>query len=221
MSNTNKVIDMIAKEALRVAHEKATFIGSINRSYDDSFSKSGAKIGSTLRVRDPNQYTRRQGSRIMNVQDQNSSTQTITVATQDGVDMRFNSAELAQDIDYLSEQYISPAMSALVSGIDGDCLTTATKETFNTAGTAGTVVGTVTSGFSDTSALGKARAKLNQGLAPMDDRSVQMDSVTMASVANGIKGLFLPKTEVERAWRDGFIGQTAASTFYELSLIHI
>ena len=73
MSNTNKVIDMIAKEALRVAHEKATFIGSINRSYDDSFSKSGAKIGSTLRVRDPNQYTRRQGSRIMNVQDQNSS----------------------------------------------------------------------------------------------------------------------------------------------------
>ena len=215
MSNTNKVIDMIAKEALRVAHEKATFIGSINRSYDDSFSKSGAKIGSTLRVRDPNQYTHRQGSRIMNVQDQNSSTQTITVATQDGVDMRFNSAELAQDIDYLSEQYISPAMSALVSGIDGDCLTTATKETFNTAGTAGTVVGTVTSGFSDTSALGKARAKLNQGLAPMDDRSVQMDSVTMASVANGIKGLFLPKTEVERAWRDGFIGQTAASTFYE------
>ena len=215
MSNTNKVIDMIAKEALRVAHEKATFIGSINRSYDDSFSKSGAKIGSTLRVRDPNQYTRRQGSRIMNVQDQNSSTQTITVATQDGVDMRFNSAELAQDIDYLSERYISPAMSALVSGIDGDCLTTATKETFNTAGTAGTVVGTVTSGFSDTSALGKARAKLNQGLAPMDDRSVQMDSVTMASVANGIKGLFLPKTEVERAWRDGFIGQTAASTFYE------
>lgn len=215
MSNTNKVIDMIAKEALRVAHEKATFIGSINRSYDDSFSKSGAKIGSTLRVRDPNQYTRRQGSRIMNVQDQNSSTQTITVATQDGVDMRFNSAELAQDIDYLSERYISPAMSALVSGIDGDCLTTATKETYNTAGTAGTVVGTVTSGFSDTSALGIARAKLNQGLAPKDDRSVQMDSVTMASVANGIKGLFLPKTEVERAWRDGFIGQTAASTFYE------
>ena len=82
MSNTNKVIDMIAKEALRVAHEKATFIGSINRSYDDSFSKSGAKIGSTLRVLDPNQYTRRQGSRIMNVQDKNSSTQTITVAHQ-------------------------------------------------------------------------------------------------------------------------------------------
>lgn len=216
MSNTNSVIDMVAKEALRIAHEKATFIGTVDRSYDDSFAKTGAKIGSTLRVRDPNQYTRRQGSRIMDVQDQNSTTQTITVATQDGVDMRFNSAELALDIDELSKRYIEPAMSSLVSGIDGDCLATATKETFNVAGTPGTVVGTVTSGFSDTSALGLARAKLNQGLAPKDsERYVQMDSITMASIANGIKGLFNPKSEVEKAWREGFIGQTALATFYE------
>jgi hypothetical protein len=107
-------------------------------------------------------------------------------------------------------------MSALMSGIDGDCITTATKETYNTAGTAGTVVGTVTSGFSDTSALGAARAKLNQGLAPKDgNRAVQMDSVTMASVSNGIKGLFLPQAEVERAWKDGFIAHTAMADFYE------
>ncbi len=216
MSNTNTVIDMVAKEALRIAHEKATFIGTVNRSYDDSYAKSGAKIGSTLRVRDPNQYIRRQGSRVMDVQDQNSTTQTITVATQDGVDMRFNSAELALEIDELSRRYIEPAMSVLVSGIDGDCITTATKATYNVAGTPGTVVGAVASGFSDTSALGNARAKLNQGLAPKDrNRFVQMDSITMASVANGIKGLFHPKSEVEKAWREGFIGETALATFYE------
>ena len=216
MANTNTVIDMVAKEALRLAHEKATFVGTVNTSYDDSFAKSGAKIGSTLRVRDPNQYTRRQGSRVMDVQDQNSSTQTITVATQDGVDMRFNSAELSLDIDELSARYIEPAMSVLVSGIDGDCITTATKEVYNTAGTAGTVVGAVSSGFSDTSALGAARAKLNQGLAPKDrNRFVQMDSVTMASVSNGIKGLFHPSSEVEKAWREGFIARTAMADFYE------
>jgi len=216
MANTNTVIDMVAKEALRLAHEKATFVGTVNTSYDDSFAKSGAKIGDTLRVRDPNQYTRRQGSRVMDVQDQNSSTQTITVATQDGVDMRFNSAELSLDIDELSARYIEPAVSVLVSGIDGDCITTATKEVYNTAGTAGTVVGAVSSGFSDTSALGAARAKLNQGLAPKDrNRFVQMDSVTMASVSNGIKGLFHPSSEVEKAWREGFIARTAMADFYE------
>ena len=215
MANTNTVIDMVANEALMLAHEKATFIGTVNRSYDESFAKTGFKIGNALRVRNPNQYTVETGSRVMSVQDQNSDTQTITLTNQYHVDMRFNSAELALEIDELSERYIEPAMSVLMSKIDGECVVQATKETFNVAGTAGTVVGAVTSGFSDTSALGIARAKLNQGLAPSGNRSVQMDSITMASVANGIKGLFHPEKEVKRAWREGFIGQTAMADFYE------
>jgi hypothetical protein len=202
---------MVAKEALRLAHEKATFLGTVNRDYDDSFANSGAKIGSTLRVRNPNAYTRRTGSRVMNVQDTTETTQTITVATQDGVDLRWNSAELTLDIDELSKRYIDPAMSVLVSGMESDHLTTATKAVYNTVGTAGTVVGT----NGDISAIGQARAKLNQGLAPAGERRVQMDSVTMASVTNGIKGLFLPKSEIERAWREGYIGQTQMATFYE------
>lgn len=216
MANTNVVIDMVAKEAMRLAHEKATFVGTINRSYDDSFAKSGAKIGSTLRIREPNAYSRRTGSRVMDVQDQSDVAQTLTVATQDGVDMRFNSAELALDIDELSKRYIEPAMSVLVSGIDGDCIVSATKATYNTVGTAGTVVGAVTSGFSDTSALGNARAKLNQCLAPKDgSRVLQMDSITMASVANGVKGLFHPSGQVQEAFREGFIARTAMADLYE------
>lgn len=31
MSNVNKVIDMIAKEGLAIAHEKATFISTVSR----------------------------------------------------------------------------------------------------------------------------------------------------------------------------------------------
>jgi len=216
MSNTNVVIDLVAKEALRLAHEKATFIGTVNRSYDDSFAKTGFKIGNTMRVRNPNQYTVSTSSRVMDVQDQTSEAQTITLGSQYHVDMRFNSAELALDIDELSDRYIEPAMSVLVSKIDGECVQTATKETFNVAGTAGTVVGAVSSGFSDTSALGQARAKLNQGLAPKDrNRAVQMDSVTMASVSNGIKGLFLPSGQVEKSFTEGFIARTAMADFYE------
>ena len=218
MANTIKVIDMVAKEALRIAHEKATFIGTIDRSYDDSFAKTGAKIGSTLRVRDPNQYTRRQGSRVMDVQDQNESTQTITVATQDGVDMRFNSAELTLDtdnpsaVDLFSKRYIEPAMASLISGIDGDCLATATKNTYNLVGTAGTVVGA----SGDITALFQARAKLNQGLAPKDNsRAYQLDSYTMATIVNGKTGLFHPDGQVKKAFTEGFYGRAAGSDWYE------
>lgn len=209
-------IDMVTKEAMMVAHEVASFIGCVDRSYDDSFAKTGAKGGSTLRVREPNVYTRRQGSRVMDVQDQNESSQTITLATQDGVDMRFNGADLALSIDEFSDRYIRPAVSGLVSAIDADCIATATKDTYNLVGTPGTAVGTVTSGFSDTTALGLARAKLNQGLAPKDaNRCLHLDSVSMASVANGIKGLFHPDTQVKEAFREGFIAKSAMATFYE------
>lgn len=220
MSNTIKVVDMIAKEALRIAHEKATFIGSINREYDDQFGKTGGggKTGSTLRVRNPNQYTRRQGSRVMDVQDQDETTQTITLATQDGVDMRFNSAELALDtdnpgaVDAFSKRYIEPAMAALVSGIDGDVLTTATKDTYNVVGTAGTVVGA----SSDITALFSARARLNQGLAPKDmNRALQIDSVTMASIVNANKALFTPEKQIREAFTEGFYARSAMADFYE------
>lgn len=218
MSNTTKVIDMVAKEALRIAHEKATFISTINRSYDDSFAKTGAKIGSTLRVRDPNQYTRRQGSRVMDVQDQNETTQTVTVATQDGVDMRFNSAELTLDtdnpsaVDAFSKRYIEPAMAVLISGIDGDLLTQATKDTYNVVGTPGTVVGT----SGDITALGNARARLNQGLAPKDmNRALQIDSITMASIVNANKNLFTPDSQIKKAFTEGYYGRSAMADFYE------
>jgi hypothetical protein len=218
MANSHKVLDMIANEALAIAHEKATFISTVDRQYDDSFAKTGAhKTGSTLRVRSPNQYTRRQGSRVMDVQDQNEATQTITLATQDGVDMRFNSAELTLDtnnpseVERFSKRYIEPAMAVLVSGIDADMLSTFTKDTYNLVGTAGTVVGA----SGDISALFNARAKMNQFLAPKESRAYQIDSVTMASIVNGKTGLFHPDGQVKKAFTEGFYGRAAGAEFYE------
>ena len=214
MSNTLKFIDMVAREAQSIAHEKASFIGTTDLQYDDSFGKKGAKIGSTLRVRKPNEYTRRQGSRVMDVQDQDEATQTITVATQDGVDMRFNSAELTLDTDNVSDvaafskRYIEPAVSVLVSGIESDYLAFATKQTYNVAGTAGTAINSLV-------APGAARAKLNQGLAPKDNRQIQMDSVTMGGLVNGVAAYFNPSNAVASQYREGMIARTAMADYYE------
>ena len=215
MANTLTFIDMVAREALSVAHEKTQFIGTTDRQYDDSFGKSGAKIGSSLRVRNANQYTRRQGSRVMDVQDQAESTQTITVATQDGVDMRFNSAELALNTDNVSEvaafskRYIEPAVSVLMSGIEADFLAYATKATYNVAGSAGTAITTL-------DVPGKARAKLNQGLAPKDtNRAIQMDSVTMSGLVNGTAAYFAPNADIAKQYREGMVARTAMADYYE------
>ena len=209
MANSLVTIDMVTREALRIAHEKLQFIGTVDRQYDSSYGQTGAKIGSALRVRKPNQYTRTQGSRVMDVQEQAEQTGTITLATQDHVDMRFNSAELALSIDEISKRYIEPAVSVLASGIESDFLAYATKATFNTAGTAGTPP-------TDLVAVGAARAKLNQYLAPKDgNRFVQMDSVTMGGMVNGLKGLFQDSTQIKEQYREGMIGRTAMADWYE------
>lgn len=209
MANSLVTIDMVTREALRIAHEKCQFIGTTDRQYDDSYAKTGAKIGQTLRVRYPNQYTRTQGSRVMDVQEQSERTGNVTVATQDHVDMRFNSAELALSIDEISKRYIEPAVSVLVSGIESDYLAYATKATYNVAGTAGTPP-------TDLVAVGAARAKLNQYLAPKDgNRYVQMDSVTMGGMVNGLKGLFQDSTQIKEQYREGMIGRTAMADWYE------
>ena len=209
MANSLVTIDMVTREALRIAHETAQFIGTTDRQYDDSYGKTGAKIGSALRVRKPNQYTRTTGSRVMDVQDQVERTGTITVATQDHVDMRFNSAELALSIDELSKRYIEPAVKVLVSGIESDYIAFATKATYNVAGTAGTPP-------TDLVAVGAARAKLNQGLAPKDgNRYIQYDSVNMGTLVNGLKGLFQDSSQIKEQYREGMIGRTAMADWYE------
>jgi hypothetical protein len=215
MANVLSVIDMVTREALRIAHEKLAFIGTIDRSYDSSYAKTGAKVGDTLRVRNPNQYVRRKGSRVMDVQDQEETTQAVTVATQDGVDMKFNSAELSLSIDELSRRYIEPATSVLVSGIEGDVLSSVTKDVYQYTGTTTEVVGAT-----DLDAVSSARAKLNQQLAPKDgNRCIQLDSNTMSAVVNGLSSgssaLFNPQADVSKAFREGYIGRNSMATWYE------
>ena len=217
MSNTLKVTDRVLKEAQRIAHEKLSFVGTTDLQYDKSFTYDSTRgpNGQTLRIREPNQYTRRQGSRVMDVQDQDESTQNITVATQDGVDMRFNSQELIQSVnsdgafDALSKNYIEPAVAVLCSGIEADYIAYATKKTYNVAGTSGTPT-------TDLTYTGAARAKLNQGLAPKDgNRYVQMNSVTMGGLVNGLKGLFQDSSQIKEQYREGMVGRTAMADFYE------
>lgn len=210
MANTLVTTDLVAREVLRIAHEKATFISTIDRQYDKSYFGVGAKHGSTLRVKKPNEYTVRTG-RVMDVQDQEEEAVTITLATQKGVDMRFNSAELALSIDAFSKEHIEPAASRLISVVEADVLQGLTKKVANHVGTAGTVPGA----SGDISMFGQARARLNAFLAPMENRSLQIDSATMASVVNGAKSLFHDGAQVKKAFVEGYYSRAAGFDWYE------
>lgn len=207
MTQTIATIDMITKESQLVLHEALSFIPTINRSFDDSFGKTGAKIGDALRVRLPARTTVRTG-RAMNVQDQTDESVTLTVATQKGLDFGFTSAEMALGIDYLSERYITPGIKNLVSQIEADVINGVTKYVSAVAGAAGTAM-------TDLSPLGTARAYLNGQGTPMTDRSIMLDSVQMASLVNGMKAQFFDPSAGQKAQREGYYGRMAMGDLYE------
>lgn len=204
MANTNLTVDWIGNEALRLAHEKASFIGTINREFDETY-KPG--YGQTIRIRIPSQYTTRSG-RVMDVQDGVQQSTALTVATQWGVDLRYNSQEMSQDLVNFQKLHLEPAMAQLVSYLDGTCLSSATQQTPNEVGVAGTAI----SGLGQT---GLARAKLNQFLAPKDGRAIQVDSVNMANVVSSVAAYFNPSGAISEQYREGLIARTAMADWYE------
>ena len=80
MSNNLLTIDMVTNETLRVLMNNLSLVKKVNRQYDPSFAVSGAKIGSTLRIRLPNDYTVRTGPAVQ-VQSTAETNTTLVLAT--------------------------------------------------------------------------------------------------------------------------------------------
>lgn len=208
MANTLLTPDMITKEALRILHEKLAFVGTINREYDASFAVDGAKIGDSLRIRKPAQYTVRTG-KTLSTQDHTEQNTTLTVSTQKGVDVKFSSVERTMDLDDFSKRVLEPQMAVLASNIEADVLQGATQAVYNLVGTPGTTPNSMLT-------FGQARAKLNQYLAPKDNqRCIQIDSLAVAEMVNTLKGLFHDDAAVSKQYREGMMGRTSGFDWYE------
>lgn len=209
MSNTILTPTAVTREAARIAHEKLSFIGTVSRQYDNQFAQSGGKIGSSLRVRMPNQYSVRTGATISSYGDTEENYETVTMATQKGVDVNFTSAELTLSLDDFSKRILEPAISTLVSVVEADMLSSVTKEVYNSVGTAGTTPSTYATVLA-------ARTKLNQLLTPKDSqRAIQFDSTASAAILDNLKGLLNPAQSLSNQYLEGRLGGLAGFDAYE------
>ena len=197
MANTLLTIDMITREALRVLHGTCSFIKGCSRQYDSSFEKTGAKIGDTLRVRLPNQYTV-STSAVMDVQNTVEQSVSLPITNRAVTSMNFSSKELALDIDDFSEIIIKPAMSVIASHIDYTALSM-TYDVANSVGTPGTTPASINV-WSD------AMAKLDDNLAPRDgNRMILATPAAMAKTMQGSTALFNPSANISDQYRNGMM----------------
>lgn len=205
MSNTLLSPTIITREALRILHQEAVFIGSINRQYDNQFANEGAspsgKIGPSLTIRMPNRFTVRSGA-TMQVQDITEESQILTVSTQKGVDFTFPVTDLTLTIDDFGKRYLQPAMARLSADIEKDAISMY-KDVYSFVD-------------HDAAALAflhylEAAQKLNENLAPDDgERKVLMCETHNTKLIDAVKGLFNPQATIGEQYRKGEVARDTA-----------
>ncbi|MBA2412581.1 MAG: hypothetical protein H0V63_07110 [Burkholderiaceae bacterium] len=209
MANTILTPTAVTREALRVLHQKLNFIGNINRQYDDSFAKDGAKIGDSLKIRLPNEYTVRTGL-TMSSQDTTEASTTLQVATVKGVDLNFTSTELTLSLDDFSDRILKPAMSVLAANIEADALSMY-KDVYNVVDQDGVA-------FNLLSVL-KGRQMLQDNLTPAGDRSSLLSTGSSVKLVDAVKGLFQDSEQISKQYREGKMGRTGGFDHYENTLL--
>lgn len=199
MSNSLLTIDMITNKALEVLENELVLTRTCNREYDDSFAVSGAKIGSTLRIRLPDRALVTDGAALQ-VQDDNEQYTTLTVSSQKHIGINFTTAELTMQLDDFSDRVLKPRISQLASSIDADVAAQSYKSIFQSVGTPGTTPAT-------SLVLLQGQQKLNESAATMKPRYATVNPAANANLIEGMKGLFNPVSTIAKQFKNGLFGE--------------
>jgi len=211
MSNSLLTINMITREAVRLWVNTNSFLQHIDTQYDDQFAVTGAKIGQSLRIRLPNDYTVRTGP-VAQVQDTAETSTTLTLATQKGVDVSFNSVERTMSLDDYSKRILAPAVNNLVGAVAADVMSGAEPGVSNLVGNfdaAGNLLKPTLETFLN------AKALLSLRSAPTDSRKFILDPVTMARTVQNLTGLLNPATEISEQYRKGEVYNAIGFDWFE------
>lgn len=216
MANSLLTIDMITREAVRLFKNSNLFVMNIDTQYDAAFAVDGAKIGSTLRIRLPNDYVPTRGP-AMQLQDTTEQYTTLSVTDQVNIAVPFTTAERTMSLDDYAERVMAPLINNLAGEVAAtvmeDAAVNAANFVSNTdaAGFTGPVAaGNIIQPTSDQFVLGNA--VLDDNSADQMSRRMVADPTTDARTTITLQGLLNPATEISAQYRTG---QMKAGLGYE------
>jgi hypothetical protein len=197
VANSLLTIDMITRKSLEILENNLVVTRNINRQYDDSFAKEGAKIGSTLRIRLPDRALVTDGAALQ-VQDDNEQYTTLTVSSQKHIGVNFTTAEMALSLDDFADRVLKPRISQLAASIDTD-VCNVFKSVYQSVGTPGTTPAT-------SLVMLQAQQKLDEAAVDRGSRYLTVNPAANAGLVEGMKGLFNPTDTVSKQFKNGMMG---------------
>lgn len=203
MSNTLLTIDMITADALPLFVNSNAFLQNINRQYSDEFKETGAKIGETVRIRLPSDYTVTNGPNLA-IQGNVQVNTSLTVSTQKHVDIAFTSVEQRMQLSEFRELVLKPAINNLAAAVAADVASlaeTVPNMVANTSG--GNIISPTKTQFLQANAL------LDQNSATPGGRMAILDPGTSATVVDSMTTLFNPSAVISEQFDNGTMNGSA------------
>lgn len=211
MANSILTIDMITRAAVSLFKNSNMFIQNIDTQYDSQFAVDGAKIGDSLRIRLPNDFTVRTGTALQ-AQDTSEKYTSLPLTTQQGVDVSFSTAERTMKLDDYSDRVLMPMINNLAGAV---ALNVMSSVEGNVCNFVSNVDGSnnIISPTADT--VLQAKSALESNSAPqMPGRKVVMDEYTEARVVSTLSGLFNPSQEISAQYRTGSMKNALSFDWY-------
>ena len=118
MANVILTPDIIAKEALMQLESNLVMAGLVHRDY----SKEFVKVGDTITIRKPAKFVAKNFLGEVENQDLIEGSVDVKMDRYRDITVPITSKEMTLDISDFSEQVIKPAMSAIATAVDEDCL---------------------------------------------------------------------------------------------------
>jgi len=206
MANAIITSSIITNETLRILHNESAFLGNINTEYEDQFANKGMKAGSVVNVRQPVQYTIRDGATI-NIQDVNETTVPITMEAEFGIDWAFSDYDLKLSIDEFSKRYLAPAAKRLAAELDLRIATRFYRGVANFSGTPGTPISTA-------QAVLDAAVLLDNAACPRTDgRMLALTPLSNAKLVGGMSGLFNDQATQGKQLKNGMMSTNLGLDF--------
>lgn len=164
MPNTLLTPSVIAREALMTLYSQTVMLPLVHRDFDADFS---AKVGDTVNVRRPAQFTAQEFSTTVTEQDATETSVPVVLNKHLDVSFAVTSKDLALSISDFSQQFIAPAVEAIGQKID-QLLFGLYVDVYNYVGTPGTTP----SAIADMTAVNRA---LNIAKVPVSERRLAID----------------------------------------------
>jgi len=201
MPNTLMTPTWVVNETAERFMTSVKGVPNFNRSYDDQYRQAGAKVGSTVLARLPQQFAIRRGQ-AYSAQALYDRTVPLTLSYQTGVDFDFSSAQATTEIDRVRERYVNPAADTIAADADAQGMADIYFSIYNSVGTPGTTPSTNLTWL-------QAKQKIFDGGGDTSNLVAVLDSAASITLVNANIATFNPAEAISKQWKTGMIGMGA------------